>query len=497
MPPGRPPSRRPSGRPISRTANANRSTLPARSSRTARCCWCASPTSRSCRKAPTPRFPERPAARWPAAGSSQLGGDLARRVQPCLGDPLQLVPTAVRCRLGDPTARVRCAAAPPARRRAGDRAGARRPAGRLLRAASKRRCRPSSAPIRCARSATRPPRIFRDLTGYDRVMVYRFDDDGHGEVFSEQRRPDLEAFLGNRYPASDIPQIARRLYERNRVRVLVDVRLRSRCRWPPRCRRSAAPSSTCRCASCAACRRSMSSTCRTWACPPRWSSRWWSAAGCGAWSPATITRPRFVHFEVRAVCELLAEAVATRIAALESFAQGAGRAVGAPAGAAHDRGDLARGRLAQRAVRQLAVAAAAGRRQRRGAAVRGPGADRRRGAGHPATARTRRLAGRAGRARRCSPPPRSASTRRNSGRSPPPPAACWPPPVSQRARRIPDVVPPGAGAHRHLGRQPVQAGAGRRRPAHAVAAPVVRAVAPAGRGHQRAVDAGRPGRRPG
>ena len=66
-------------------------------------------------------------------------------------------------------------------------------------------------------------RIFKELTGYDRVMVYRFDDQGHGEVLSEEREPELEAFLGNRYPASDIPQIARRLYERNRVRVLVDV----------------------------------------------------------------------------------------------------------------------------------------------------------------------------------------------------------------------------------------------------------------------------------
>ncbi len=54
-------------------------------------------------------------------------------------------------------------------------------------------------------------------------MIYRFDDQGHGEVFSEEREPDREAYLGNRYPASDIPQIARRLYERNRIRVLVDV----------------------------------------------------------------------------------------------------------------------------------------------------------------------------------------------------------------------------------------------------------------------------------
>jgi len=54
-------------------------------------------------------------------------------------------------------------------------------------------------------------------------MVYCFDEQGHGEVYVEQREPHIEPFLGNRYPASDIPAIARRLYERNRVRVLVDV----------------------------------------------------------------------------------------------------------------------------------------------------------------------------------------------------------------------------------------------------------------------------------
>ncbi len=47
--------------------------------------------------------------------------------------------------------------------------------------------------------------IFKEITGYDRVMIYRFDEEGHGEVFAETRKPELEAFLGNRYPASDIP----------------------------------------------------------------------------------------------------------------------------------------------------------------------------------------------------------------------------------------------------------------------------------------------------
>jgi light-regulated signal transduction histidine kinase (bacteriophytochrome) len=65
--------------------------------------------------------------------------------------------------------------------------------------------------------------IFRDLIGYDRVMVYKFDPDGHGQIVAEARHPRLETLLGHHYPASDIPQRARDLYLRNRVRVLVDV----------------------------------------------------------------------------------------------------------------------------------------------------------------------------------------------------------------------------------------------------------------------------------
>ena len=101
-------------------------------------------------------------------------------------------------------------------------------------------------------------RIFRDLSGYDRVMVYRFDEAGHGEVFSEERDAALEPLIGNRYPASDIPQIARRLYERNRIRVLVDVGY-TPVPVEPDASPSAARRWTCRCARCAAPRRSMSS----------------------------------------------------------------------------------------------------------------------------------------------------------------------------------------------------------------------------------------------
>ena len=54
-------------------------------------------------------------------------------------------------------------------------------------------------------------------------MFYRFDPDGHGEVIAEAKEEHLEPYLGLHYPESDIPQRARELYLRNRVRVLVDV----------------------------------------------------------------------------------------------------------------------------------------------------------------------------------------------------------------------------------------------------------------------------------
>ncbi|GAB2505603.1 GAF domain-containing protein [Lysobacter humi (ex Lee et al. 2017)] len=63
----------------------------------------------------------------------------------------------------------------------------------------------------------------RQLTGYDRVMVYRFLHDGSGEVAAEARSEDMEPYLGLRYPASDIPPQARALYLRNRLRVIPDV----------------------------------------------------------------------------------------------------------------------------------------------------------------------------------------------------------------------------------------------------------------------------------
>ncbi|ESQ55827.1 hypothetical protein EUTSA_v10024253mg [Eutrema salsugineum] len=62
----------------------------------------------------------------------------------------------------------------------------------------------------------------RDLTGYDRVMVYKFHEDEHGEVVAESKRNDLEPYIGLHYPATDIPQASRFLFKQNRVRMIVD-----------------------------------------------------------------------------------------------------------------------------------------------------------------------------------------------------------------------------------------------------------------------------------
>ena len=66
-------------------------------------------------------------------------------------------------------------------------------------------------------------RQVRALTGFDRVMIYRFDEDGSGEVVAERAQSILESYLGLHYPATDIPRQARALYLRNTLRLIADV----------------------------------------------------------------------------------------------------------------------------------------------------------------------------------------------------------------------------------------------------------------------------------
>ncbi|MES2828244.1 MAG: ATP-binding protein [Bacteroidota bacterium] len=65
------------------------------------------------------------------------------------------------------------------------------------------------------------------LIEYDRIMVYKFHEDGHGEVVAEVKNEELEPFFGLHYPASDIPKQARDLYKLNMTRIIADVNTES------------------------------------------------------------------------------------------------------------------------------------------------------------------------------------------------------------------------------------------------------------------------------
>ncbi|TCZ59747.1 GAF domain-containing protein [Roseicella aquatilis] len=248
-----------------------------------------------------------------------LGGDAAARLAPLLAQPLDAIPAAIRCTAGRTAEPFDALVHRPA---GGgvvlelERPGAAPDlSGRVERALAAILAAYSPRML-CEETA----RIFRDLAGYDRVMVYRFDEDGHGEVVAEQRRPDLEPYLGNRYPASDIPQIARRLYVRNRIRVLVDIGYVPVPLEPRLSPLSGADLDMSLCAL-----RSISplhvqylknmGVAATLVASLMVGGRLWGLVSCHHYAP------RVVPFPVRAACELLAEAVGMRLAALESFVQ--------------------------------------------------------------------------------------------------------------------------------------------------------------------------------
>ncbi len=163
---------------------------------------------------------------------------------------------------------------------------------------------------------------FRDLIGYDRVMVYKFDADGHGKIVAEARDPRLESLLGHHYPATDIPQRARELYLRNRVRVLVDVHY-----VPSQLQPEFLPVS-----GIGAGPLDMSMSYLRSMSPLH--LQYLKNMGVTATVVVSLVREgklwgliaahhysaRNVRFSVRAACDLLAEVVSTRIAAIENYA---------------------------------------------------------------------------------------------------------------------------------------------------------------------------------
>ena len=159
----------------------------------------------------------------------------------------------------------------------------------------------------------------RDLTGYDRVMVYKFDPDGHGKVIAESRHPRLEPFLGHHYPASDIPQQARALYLRNRVRMLVNVDEVAQPIERARLKGVDEPLDLSLCSL-----RSMSPIhlqyLRNMGVTASFSASLVREGQLWGLIAAHHQSPRYLRRTVRAAAELLAEVASTRITAIENYA---------------------------------------------------------------------------------------------------------------------------------------------------------------------------------
>jgi PAS domain S-box-containing protein len=159
---------------------------------------------------------------------------------------------------------------------------------------------------------------FRNLTGYNRVMVYKFDPDGHGEIIAEAREQTLDPLLGHRYPATDIPQRARDLYIRNRVRLLTDVNYEP-VPIVPRCLPTTGDEldmSLCHLRSMSPLHlqylRNMGVT-GTLVVSLIREGRLWGLIACHHYSPRHVPQAQ------RMVAELLAEVISTRIAAIEHY----------------------------------------------------------------------------------------------------------------------------------------------------------------------------------
>lgn len=67
----------------------------------------------------------------------------------------------------------------------------------------------------------------RKVIGFDRVMLYKFDDDGHGSVLAEEKSESMVSYLGLHYPESDIPKAARKLLSSNWIRLIPDAKAES------------------------------------------------------------------------------------------------------------------------------------------------------------------------------------------------------------------------------------------------------------------------------
>jgi chemotaxis family two-component system sensor kinase Cph1 len=65
-------------------------------------------------------------------------------------------------------------------------------------------------------------RELKRMSGFDKVMIYQFDEEWNGTVLAEEAEPSMERYLNLTFPSSDIPPQARKLYLKNPYRYIPD-----------------------------------------------------------------------------------------------------------------------------------------------------------------------------------------------------------------------------------------------------------------------------------
>ena len=157
----------------------------------------------------------------------------------------------------------------------------------------------------------------RALSGMDRVMIYRFQNDGSGWVYAESRRDDLESYLDLHYPASDIPRQARMLYLRNWLRLIPDIGYQAQPLLPVLNADSEEPLDLSLCSL-----RSVSpvhveylqnmGVAASMSVSLIDHGRLWGLIACHHYSP------RYLHYGQRAACELVGQVASLQLAAMEA-----------------------------------------------------------------------------------------------------------------------------------------------------------------------------------
>jgi two-component system, chemotaxis family, sensor kinase Cph1 len=160
-------------------------------------------------------------------------------------------------------------------------------------------------------------RTIRELTGFERAMIYRFDARGHGSVDAEIKEPELESYAGLHYPASDIPRQARALYMKEWLRIVPDAAY-----VPARLLPSLRPDTGAPLDLTCAALRSVSPIHREYLANMGVRAslsvslvvrgRLWGLISC-----TNHSGPRHVRYELRSACEVLARLASREIAAIE------------------------------------------------------------------------------------------------------------------------------------------------------------------------------------